>query len=131
MTHAAYSCMEMLVEWCTKYVFECMSRNSAFALLFISFDQTLQSKKVPFEIGHKILKSKVLVIIYRVIIVDKMNSSITTEEAKATDIEELLKTLSTSKEGLSTSEAFLDYIRTAAVKRGSGILAGVQSGQCY
>ena len=111
--------------------FECMSRNSAFALLFISFDQTLQSKKVPFEIGHKILKSKVLVIIYRVIIVDKMNSSITTEEAKATDIEELLKTLSTSKEGLSTSEAFLDYIRTAAVKRGSGILAGVQGGQCY
>jgi len=98
---------------------------------FISFDYALQSKKVPFEIGHKILKSKVLVIIYRVIIVDKMNSSITTEEAKATDIEELLKTLSTSKEGLSTSEAFLDYIRTAAVKRGSRILAGVQSGQCY
>lgn len=51
------------------------------------------------------LKSKVLVIVYRVIIVDKINSSITTKEAKATDIEELLKTLSTSKEGLSTSEA--------------------------
>ena len=33
------------------------------------------------------------------------DKSITTEEAKAIDIEELLKTLSTSKEGLSTSEA--------------------------
>ena len=44
-------------------------------------------------------------IVSPVIIVDKMNSSITTEEAKATDIEELLKKLSTSKEGLSTSEA--------------------------
>ncbi len=51
------------------------------------------------------LKSKVLMIVSPVIIVDKMNSSITTEEAKAKDIEELLKTLSTSKEGLSTSEA--------------------------
>ena len=51
------------------------------------------------------LKSKVLVIVYRVIIVDKINSSITTKEAKAIGIEELLKTLSTSKEGLSTSEA--------------------------
>ena len=51
------------------------------------------------------LKSKVLIIVSPVIIVDKMNSSITTEEAKATDIEELLKKLSTSKEGLSTQEA--------------------------
>ena len=34
-----------------------------------------------------------------------MNSRITTEEAKAIDIEELLKKLSTRKEGLSTSEA--------------------------
>ena len=34
-----------------------------------------------------------------------MDSSITTEDAKATEIEELLKELSTSKEGLSTSEA--------------------------
>ncbi|MCK4734450.1 MAG: hypothetical protein KAT65_18485, partial [Methanophagales archaeon] len=51
------------------------------------------------------LKSKVLSIVSPVIIVDKMNNSITTEEAKATDIEELLKKLSTSKEGLSTPEA--------------------------
>ena len=33
------------------------------------------------------------------------DKSISTKEAKATDIEELLKTLSTNKEGLSTSEA--------------------------
>lgn len=33
------------------------------------------------------------------------DNSITTEEAKAIDIEELLKTLSSTKEGLSTSEA--------------------------
>jgi hypothetical protein len=34
-----------------------------------------------------------------------MNSSITTEEVKAIDIEELLGKLSASKEGHSTSEA--------------------------
>ena len=55
-------------------------------------------------------KSKVLMIVSPVIIVDKMNNSITTEEAKATDIEELLKRLSTSKEGLSTSEAIEEDI---------------------
>ena len=78
--------------------------------------------------------------------------SISTEEAKGIAIDELLKRLSADKNGLSTSVAkdrhqkygyneitgkkgspllkLLDHIRTAAVYRCGGILAGKESGQC-
>ncbi|MGB3460255.1 MAG: cation-transporting P-type ATPase [Halobacteriota archaeon] len=84
----------------------------------------------------------------------EMAKSISTEEAKGIDIDELLKRLSADKNGLSTSVAkdrhqkllygyneitgkkgspllkLLDHIRTAAVYRCGGILAGKEGGQC-